>query len=474
MVKLGRRLLIKGCYIIVDVVCILLAIYLACFIRQTETLPFEANINSIFLDPVNPYRFIFQLWLLVAVLINHNHGLYETKREIFESLELWHVFRSVALTSLVVIVAIYSIRVEKFPRSIFLLVTVFNVISFSLWRFVKRHIVGYLVSQGYNNQNVLIIGAGKVGRNLSLEINKRPQLGINVVGFLDESFGEEGEKGSSRVIGKISDFYRIASSEFIDQVFITDHYGGEFLDILEQSKDLGVAVRVIPQGYELMSGEFGKYNIGLIPILEYREAKLYRKQAGKRIFDLMMSFLLAIILLPIFIILAFLVKIDSPGPVLYFSKRYGRNGRVFNMFKFRSMVVDADDRLHEFKDLNEVDGPIFKIKNDPRITKIGSFLRKYSLDELPQIFNVVIGDMSLVGPRPLPINQVEREDLRQIYRLKVRPGITGLWQIRGRSDTTFYRLVRWDIWYISNWSLWLDLKILMMTLPVVLKGRGAY
>ena len=138
------------------------------------------------------------------------------------------------------------------------------------------------------------------------------------------------------------------------------------------------------------------------------------------------------------------------------------------------MVNGADNLMHKLKIQNEVDGPIFKIKKDPRITKVGCVLRKYSLDELPQLINVLKGDMSLVGPRPLPIEQIEKEDLNQLIRLEVRPGITGLWQIRGRSDLAFARLVKWDIWYINNWSFWLDLNILLQTVPVVIKAKGAY
>ena len=138
------------------------------------------------------------------------------------------------------------------------------------------------------------------------------------------------------------------------------------------------------------------------------------------------------------------------------------------------MVQDADQKLASLLKKNEVDGPIFKIRNDPRITAFGRFLRKYSLDELPQLINVLKGEMSLVGPRPLPIEQIEKEDLRQLMRLEIRPGITGLWQIRGRSDISFARLLKWDIWYINNWSFWLDLNILFLTVPVVIRAKGAY
>jgi exopolysaccharide biosynthesis polyprenyl glycosylphosphotransferase len=223
-----------------------------------------------------------------------------------------------------------------------------------------------------------------------------------------------------------------------------------------------------------MTGEYCKYNIGIIPILEYCEGESSHKQIGKRLFDFITVLFLTMLALPVFVITAIAIKVDSPGPIFYLSRRYGRGGRIFNMRKFRSMHQDADKSIERFRAQNEVDGPIFKIKNDPRTTKIGKFLRKYSLDELPQLFNVLMGDMSLVGPRPLPIDQIEKEDLRQLKRLEVKPGITGLWQIRGRSDISFARLVKWDTWYINNWSFWLDLNILFQTIPVVFKGKGAY
>jgi exopolysaccharide biosynthesis polyprenyl glycosylphosphotransferase len=246
------------------------------------------------------------------------------------------------------------------------------------------------------------------------------------------------------------------------------------LQILEQARKLDISVRVIPQGFEFASGEFYKYNIGFMPVLEYCDGDHKLKQFGKRLFDFVVSLILSLIFLPVFSLIAVLIKIDTPGPVFYFSKRYGFRGRKFTMLKFRSMVLNADDSLKKLKNENEADGPIFKIKRDPRITKLGKFLRRYSFDELPQIFNVLKGDMSLVGPRPLPIEQIEKEDLRQLKRLEVRPGITGLWQIRGRSDLSFVRLVKWDIWYINNWSFWLDINILLQTIPIVLKGKGAY
>jgi exopolysaccharide biosynthesis polyprenyl glycosylphosphotransferase len=345
----------------------------------------------------------------------------------------------------------------------------------SSWRVFQVIFVQFLVAQGYNNFNILIIGAGKVGKSLAEEIQKRPWLGFKVVGYLDDFQDVRDQKEGPPILGKLDDFQTVARHEFIHQIFISGHVDeNRFLTLLEQAKELGLAIRVIPHGFELMSGEFSKINIGIIPVLEYSDVKARRKQAGKRVFDLVVTTAATLALLPLFAFIAILIKLESRGPVFHVSRRYGRGGRIFHMYKFRSMEKDAHKKLLELKNQNEVDGPIFKIRNDPRITRIGKFLRKYSLDELPQLFNVVIGDMSLVGPRPLPIDQIEKEDLRQLQRLEVRPGITGLWQIRGRSDLSFQRLVKWDVWYINNWSLWLDLRILFQTVPVVLYGRGAY
>ncbi len=469
-----KNYLIKFAYILIDVVCACLSIWLAAHLRQA-TLPFEMTFANIFLREINPFRFAFLFWILISVLFNHAHKLYYTKREIFESIEIWEVVKSVFLSALATITLIYLAKIEGFPRTIFGLSAVFMMVSFSAWRVLKRLYVEYLVVHGFNNFNALIVGAGRIGEALARELESRPTLGIKVIGFLDD-YKSEGPAGNRwPVLGRISDFLKIAPREFVHHLYITIYHDSDaFFALLSQARELGIAVRVIPQGFELMSGEFLKYDIGFIPVLEYADVQQLRKQAGKRIFDFCVSFIMLILLSPVYLLLALAVKCDSRGPVFYRCRRYGRGGRVFHMLKFRSMVRDADRRLEEIQHHNEADGPIFKIKKDPRVTRVGRFLRRYSVDELPQLFNVLMGDMSLVGPRPFPISQIEKEDLRQLKRLEVRPGITGLWQIRGRSDISFTKLLRWDIWYINNWSLWLDWNILLQTVPVVLKGKGAY
>ncbi len=465
---------IKLCYILIDILFFSISIFLAAWIRHS-TLPFPVTISHLFFNPANPFREIIFFWMMATIFINNGYGLYQTKREVYETVEIWQVIRSVVLSTLLTIVIIFLENLEDFPRSLLIYASIFIVVSFSFWRICKRCFVEYLVLKGYNNFNALIIGSGKVGVALAQEIHKRPGLGIRLIGFLDDVRVNKEDHPEMSIVGKVADFEQIARREFIHEIFITMHHDHRvFSDLLEQAKTLGIAVRVVPQGFDLISSDFCRYNIGFIPILEYCNEEVFRKHFGKRIFDFFASVTLMIFLFPVFFVLSILIKMDSPGPIFYFSQRYGRKGRIFNMYKFRSMVKDADQILSQIQHQNEMDGPIFKIKEDPRVTRIGRFLRRYSLDELPQLFNVFKGDMSLVGPRPFPIQQIEKEDYRQIRRLEFKPGITGLWQIRGRSDTSFARLVRWDMWYINNWSFWLDLHIMLQTIPVVLRGKGAY
>ncbi len=464
--------LIRLVYILFDIISITLAFYIACLLRP-QTLPFQANWEGFFLSPQNPYHLIYILWLVVILFFNQVHNLYQTRRERLESVEVWEIIKSVLSASFVFIVSSYILKVPDFPRSIVIISDVLLVIFLSLWRILKKTLVDYLVTRGYNNFNTIIIGAGKIGRLLEKEIQYRPGLGLKVVGFLDDF--KNVKNNEEQILGNIKDFADIARKHFINIVFVTIHPDDRMLlDILEKSKELGIAVRVIPQGFEWMTRDVQRYNIGLIPVLEYTHIEINYRHKTKRIFDFVLSLFGFILLLPVFIFIAVWLKIDSSGPAIYSSKRYGKDGKIFNMYKFRSMVVNADDLLEDLKNKNEVDGPIFKIRRDPRVTRVGAILRRYSLDELPQIINVIKGDMSLVGPRPLPIEQIEKEDIRQLKRLHIKPGITGLWQIRGRSDVSFERFLRWDIWYINNWSFGLDLYILFQTLPVVIKGKGAY
>ncbi|MBF0619120.1 MAG: sugar transferase [Candidatus Omnitrophica bacterium] len=472
MISRTLRIFIRLSYVAIDVICILLSVFLACWIRQTA---FPVDMRQLFFDADNPFHLVFVMWTISVVFFNSFYHLYQTRREVMESYEIGLVIRSVCLAALAVLVFVYSMKIVGFPRSAFLLLVGFTTVLFCLWRVVKRIFVEFLAANGYNNASVLIVGAGKVGLMLAEEIRRHPGFGLKIIGFLDDTKTTQDLPSGYEVVGTLKDFEQVIQRRFVSKVFFTVHPDGTiFYELLEMAKELKVGVRVVPQAFDQATGDLFKYNVGLIPVLEYCDVGHNRRQYGKRIFDIVVSSVGCIFLSPFFLAIAIWIRFDSPGPAFYFSRRYGRGGKVLKMWKFRSMVVDADEKLKELKQRNEVDGPIFKIRQDPRVTRVGRFLRKYSIDELPQLVNVLLGDMSLVGPRPLPIDQVETEDLKQLKRLEVRPGITGLWQVRGRSDLPFHRLVKWDAWYINNWSFWLDVNILFETIPVVLKGKGAY
>ncbi len=468
-----KKISVRFLYILIDVFAAGLAIYWACLLRP-GTLPFEISFYNLFLNDANPLQSIFIIWIFATVFFAMIHGLYKTERGLQMGTEAVAELKTVFLSTVTVVLAIFAFKAHLLPRTVLVIAAILNFGFIFLWRVVKRFIVEDMVRRGYNNFNVLIVGAGKVGEALVREINKSPALGLRVVGFLDD-YKTEPVLGVP-VLGKISDFPRVAEHEFVNVLFIGIHHDSQvFLNLLEKANDLKIAVRVVPQGFDLMSGDCTQFYVGYIPVWEYSPVIPFRKQAGKRLFDLMASGIGLLVMFPVFLFFAVWIKLDSRGSVFYLCERYGRDGRKFKMFKFRTMCADAHRQLAQLREKNEVDGPIFKMKDDPRVTNVGKFLRKYSLDELPQLINVFNGTMSLVGPRPFPIEQIEKHDLKQLRRLKVRPGITGLWQIRGRSDvSSFAKLLRWDLWYINNWSFWLDLKILLNTIPVVVKGKGAY
>jgi exopolysaccharide biosynthesis polyprenyl glycosylphosphotransferase len=247
------------------------------------------------------------------------------------------------------------------------------------------------------------------------------------------------------------------------------------LDLLRSVRLRGVPLRVVPGALALMRGRpILSQSMGL-PLLEVRYPQLDNTQrATKRALDVAVSLLGLLLLAPIFLAVAVAVRLDSPGPVLFRQKRAGADGKVFICYMFRSMYEDAERLQEDLEPLNEAGGPVFKIKDDPRVTRVGRLLRRWSIDELPQLANVLKGEMSLVGPRPLPVRDFHRMEEAHKRRLEAIPGMTGYWQISGRSNLSFEDMVRLDLYYIENWSLSFDLKIILKTLGAVIRGEGAY
>jgi exopolysaccharide biosynthesis polyprenyl glycosylphosphotransferase len=269
--------------------------------------------------------------------------------------------------------------------------------------------------------------------------------------------------------------FQHARKHFVDEIFFTTpHERGLVQDVLEKARAYGINLRVVPEMYDGLAWNSPIEYIGQFPTIPLHCGYVPELALMlKRVVDVVFSALALIVLSPLMLAVAIAIKLDSHGPVFYDSERIGKKGRVFRCMKFRTMVRDAEKRQAEIMHMNERQGVLFKISNDPRITSLGRFLRKYSLDELPQFFNVLRGDMSIVGPRPPLASEVREYKLSHLRRLDVTPGITGLWQVQGRQDPSFDSYISLDVTYIENWSVWLDLKIILRTVVVVFAGTGS-
>lgn len=317
-------------------------------------------------------------------------------------------------------------------------------------------------------KNVLIVGAGGLGQRLARHLQKHPELGRSVYGFLDD------RKGMGReVMGRTADLAELARTGFIDEViFAGPHDREQTLKVLRAAQHLRLDVKLAP---DLFGCEPARETerIGDIPLISLHEERV--PVAGlfiKRALDLVLASGGLLLLAPLLALLAFLIKLDSPGPVYYGALRAGRKGRPFRCYKFRTMVCDADALKASLQKLNQRNGPFFKITADPRITRAGRVLRRFSLDELPQLWNVLKGDMSLVGPRPHPLDDFSAYRIEHLPRLDVVPGMTGLWQITARRNPSFQAGMDLDLEYIHGWSVGMDLKILLKTVAVVVRGGG--
>ncbi len=455
-------------YLAIDIIFIGVSFYFSYFLRQNlDFLPFT-------IAGIKPYSLVFLLWGASLIFFLHNYRLYGTDRSMTIPCETVQVFKAVAYSAILLAVIIFSLKIAFFSRVIFLVVVICLFASLSGWRAVKRIVVRYMIARGYNNFNVLIIGAGKSGKELADEILENPYLGLRIAGFLDDH-KTEGINGY-RILGKIDDLEQVIQERFIDEVYVTIPSQRMLVSkILPKVIKLGRTIRILADNFGIPVSKVKINNIGFIPLISYYERGSHGTDSLlKRIIDVAVAGSLLISVSPLFVILAFLIKLDSPGRIFYISPRCGRKGRIFNFYKFRSMLQDADKDKESLRPVSEVKGPVFKIKNDPRITRLGRILRRYSLDELPQLINVLKGDMSLIGPRPLPVDESSKCQAWQLRRLEVRPGIACLAQVRGRSDISFYKWMKWDLWYLDNWSLGLDLQILFWMIPAVLKRKGAY
>ena len=370
---------------------------------------------------------------------------------------------------------LYLVGAEDIPRRVVLLTVGLVTFALGLRRFIYRSMMYRRFDRGQDTRNVLIVGTGPEAHALRHHVESIRHLGYTFKGFI-EFPGASSRITSSTgdVVGTLDTLFQLARKQFVDEIFFTTQCErGIVQDVLDKARRNGVDLRVVPDLYDGLAWNSPIEYIGQFPTIPLHRGHV--PELGlmlKRVLDVTFSTLLLLVLSPFILAIAIAIKIESRGPIFYASERIGKKGRVFRCFKFRTMVRDAEKRRADVMHMNERDGVLFKITNDPRITKVGRLLRKYSLDELPQFLNVLRGDMSVVGPRPPIASEVMEYKPNHLRRLDVTPGITGLWQVQGRQDPSFDSYVSLDVTYIENWSMWLDLKIIVRTIGVVFSGTG--
>jgi exopolysaccharide biosynthesis polyprenyl glycosylphosphotransferase len=407
-------------------------------------------------------------------------GLYRSRRLWGRKQEAIDVLKATSAGATVLGLAAVIFRLHSTTPAFVLL---FWVVSSSLvvfYRWTLRVFLAWARRHGRNSRQMLIVGTNLRAVEFARTIEGRPELGYHLIGFVDEKWwgNEKFGKNGTAIVSDLEHFSSFLREHIVDEVTIClpmKSFYSKAARIVATCQEQGVVVHVLKSIFDFQPERANRNVLDEIAAVTFGSHVFDGwPLTFKRLLDVIISSILLVLLAPWFLVVAILIKLDSPGPVFFVQERVGLNKRKFRMYKFRSMVADAERRQAQLENLNEADGPIFKIKNDPRFTRVGKYLRKTSFDETPQLLNVLKNDMSLVGPRPLDLRdymKLEGDWLRR--RFSVRPGLTCLWQINGRSSVSFHEWMTFDIRYIDNWSLTLDLKILAKTVPAVLRGSGA-
>jgi exopolysaccharide biosynthesis polyprenyl glycosylphosphotransferase len=454
--------LFKGFDIVILALSLFIAIQLN-FKNPLSEIEMRINLhNSIFITGL----------LLIGYLTLKNSGAYDSKRFRPFSKEVTSCFSAPLVNSLYILIIGYSCQSSITNLSTALTYAGICFILLLINRAVLYMILRVARVFGRNLRYVFIAGTNARAIKLSKEL---PKLGYIVRGFIDKTwrYHPHGD------IPLIQDFNKAFREQPIDEVIICLPMKTEYKfihSIIEATEEQGILTRLSTDLFDLKIAKAKIEYFDDIPLLTLFTGNMYRRMVGiKTFFDTIISCSLFILLLPLIILTGIAIKLTSKGPVLFFQERLGMNKRLFKIIKFRTMVADAEDKLKDIEHLNERKGEaVFKIKKDPRVTPIGVILRMFSIDELPQLINVIKGDMSLVGPRPLPVRDYHGFDKDwQRRRFSVKPGITCIWQISGRDDVPFEEWMKMDNQYIDTWSLWLDLKIILLTLPAVILKKGS-
>jgi exopolysaccharide biosynthesis polyprenyl glycosylphosphotransferase len=477
--NLDRRHVLMRCLELFDLSVLSVAIGLGAF-AYVERMHFNLREALELRFKVSNFAVVVA-FLAICHVILRSHGLYESRRLSTKGAEVRDILLSVTMCVLVLGGAAVAFKAQLFStRSFFATFWVSSAGMLIASRVLLRAMLAQLRRRGRNLRQVLIVGTNCRAAQLAVKVERKPELGYRLIGFADDPWlGLRAVKALGFPIRTdlkhLSEFLR---DTVIDEVFICLPLKSQYeriREIIERCESQGIIVRLLGRIFDLRVAHSTAETFEDETVVSVYTGQMDGWQfVAKRAFDVIGSIVLLTVLSPVFLVTILAVKFTSSGPVFFVQERVGINKRRFRVLKFRTMVMEAEARQASLESLNEVSGPVFKIKNDPRITSVGRFLRKTSIDELPQLINVLKGDMSLVGPRPLPVrdyNGFDKDWHRR--RFSVRPGITCLWQVNGRSRLPFEKWMELDMEYIDQWSFWLDLKILIRTVPAVLRGSGA-
>ena len=424
-----------------------------------------------------PLGLKYLVWFILAyVLVARRYGLYSPIPLATGAHELRLTVQACLNAGLLLCGGLYLTNSFSISRALVILLILAAIVTLSIRRAVWRLARYRQYERGLETRNVVILGTNHLSYALGQHIAKDYRLGYRLRGFLrSPGFTLDSEVPENLILGGIDRIRQLTRLHFIDEVVIAEPCAMEdAIRLVEEARELDVDIRSISGYYGELTANTPIEYLGVFPVVS-----LHRRDPRtvalilKRVVDIALSLLALTAVFPLMLAIAILIRLDSPGPTFFVSERIGKRGRVFPCFKFRTMVKDAEKLKKNLAAMNERDGILFKVSNDPRVTRVGRILRKYSLDELPQFFNVLRGEMSIVGPRPPIASEVEKYDLEHFRRLEVLPGLTGLWQVQARQDSSFAKYIALDTAYVENWSFWLDLKILVRTAEVVVRGTGS-
>ncbi len=441
------------------------------FLDLFPNIRFVTNVNQ---------SYTVNVWLLIFSVITFHiiyrwFTVYDHSQEKPLDSILWTYAQAQIVSFAIIFITLYMVKVFHISRLFIILFAIFNFALIVLKEYLTKKVLERRRQKGVGDRHVLIVGWG--GEAIEYIESLRSLRGLNykIIGTLYSKPEKPLNFIGNRVLGDVTHLKNVLETEVVDEVAVvrTGHRFADVEQVVQTCETYGVRVRVLDKLFNTTIAKPYLSSLNGLPMLTYEMTSEESFQHFvKRVIDLAGSAIGLITLAPLMLAISTAIKLQDGGPVFFRQTRSGLNGRLFSLFKFRSMEVDAESQLEDLSHLNEVDGPVFKIKNDPRITRLGKFLRKTSLDELPQLINVLKGEMSLVGPRPPIPDEVVNYENWQRRRLSMRPGITCIWQVNGRNDLDFEKWMQLDLEYIDNWSLLLDFEILIKTIPAVLKAEG--